>query len=248
MLRALVLLLLLANGGYYAWSQGLLRDWGLAPHEQAEPQRLANQIHPELLRVLPQPGTQPAPPAAVSGQPAPTAPAAPAAPAAAPGTPAQSTPEVAAASAPQGECLQAGIFDAAQADVLRRAASALPEGRWRLEPATLPGRWMVYMGRFSDPDQLAKKRAELRALSIAYDRPNGALEPGLSLGRFSTEEAAQRGLATLAAKGVRSARVVQERVDMPGFMLRLPEADARLRAQAEDLRAALAGKALRPCS
>lgn len=245
MLRALVLLLLLANGGYYAWSQGLLRDWGLAPIAQAEPQRLANEIHPELLRVLPQPGAKPAPPAAVSVQPAPTAPAAPAV---APGTPAQSMPETAAASAPQGECLQAGIFDAAQADALRRAARALPEGSWRLELATLPGRWMVYMGRFSDADQLAKKRAELRALSISYDRPNGALEPGLSLGRFSTEEAAQRGLATLAAKGVRSARVVQERVDMPGFMLRLPEADARLRAQAEGLGAALAGKALRPCS
>jgi hypothetical protein len=42
--------------------------------------------------------------------------------------------------------------------------------------------------------------------------------------------------------------VVQERLDMPGFMLRLPEADARLRAQAEGLRGALAGKALRPCS
>jgi len=76
--------------------------------------------------------------------------------------------EMAAHSAP-AECLQAGIFDTAQADTLRRAAAALPEGSWRLEPATLPGRWMVYMGRFPDADQLAKKRAELRELGVAYD-------------------------------------------------------------------------------
>lgn len=245
MLRALVLLLVLANGGYYAWSQGFLRDWGWAPREQAEPQRLANQIRPELLRVLPVPGAKPA---AQVVAPAPLEPAAPASPAPLPASPAQSAPETIAAHTPQGECLQAGIFDAAQADALRRAASALPSGSWQLEPATLPGRWMVYMGRFPDADQLAKKRAELRELNIAYDRPNVALEPGLSLGRFSTEEAAQRGLANLTAKGVRSARVVQERLDMPGFMLRLPEADARLRAQVEGLRSALAGKALRPCS
>lgn len=241
-MRALVLLLLLANGGYFAWSQGLLRDWGLAPRQQAESQRMGEQLRPELLRVLPAPGGRPTPAAAPA-----EAPAAPAAPAPAPAREAaEAAPSVAAHSTP-GECLQAGIFDTAQADTLRRAAAALPDGSWRLEPATLPGRWMVYMGRFADADQLAKKRAELRELNVAYDRPNAALEPGLSLGRFSTQEAAERGLATLAAKGVRSARVVQERLDMPGFMLRLPEADARLRAQAEGLRGALAGKALRPC-
>ena len=238
MLRALVLLLLLANGGYYAWSQGLLREWGMAPHEQAEPQRMANQIRPELLRVLPVAGAKPAVPPASPPTVNPPVPDA----------PASNAPETIATSAVQGECLQAGIFDAAQADALRRAASVLPAGSWRLEPATLPGRWMVYMGRFADAEQVAKKRSELRDLNVAYDRPNSALEPGLSLGRFSTEEAAQRGLTNLTAKGVRSARVVQERLDLPGFMLRLPEADAQLRAQVESLRGALAGKALRPCS
>lgn len=245
MLRALVLLLLLANGGYYAWSQGLLRDWGLAPREQAEPQHLANQIRPDLLRILPMPSASSAAP--TTAPPSPPEPATLASPVPAPATPTQRVPETVAADTPQGECLQAGIFDAAQADALRRAAAALPSGAWLLEPATLPGRWMVYMGRFADADQLAKKRAELRELNVSYDRPNAALEPGLSLGRFSTEEAAQRGLANLTAKGVRSARVVQERLDTPGFMLRLPEADARLRAQVEGLRSALAGKALRPC-
>ena len=52
MLRVLVLLLVLANGAYLAWSQGLLRAWGLAPATPGEPQRLAQQIRPDALRIV----------------------------------------------------------------------------------------------------------------------------------------------------------------------------------------------------
>ena len=105
------------------------------------------------------------------------------------------------------------------------------------------------MGRFPDEEAVAKKRAELRALKIPYDRPGAALEPGLSLGRFSTEEAAQRGMALLANQGVRTARVVQERADAPGFMLRLPAVNDTLRIRLDTtLQPALAGKTLRPCA
>ena len=52
MLRLLVLLLLLANGAYLAWSQGLLRAYGLAPMPLSEPQRVAQQIRPEALQLL----------------------------------------------------------------------------------------------------------------------------------------------------------------------------------------------------
>lgn len=112
----------------------------------------------------------------------------------------------------------------------------------------VPGRWMVYMGRFADEDALAKKRAELRALKIAYDRPGPALEPGLSLGRYSTAEGALRALAQLGEQGVRRARVVQERGDTPNYTLRLPAVSEEQRAQFDTtLQPALAGKTLRPC-
>ncbi|GAC1526092.1 MAG: hypothetical protein NVS2B4_02540 [Ramlibacter sp.] len=52
MLRLAVLLLLLANGAYFAWAHGILRPVGLAPIQQSEPQRLSQQIRPESLRVL----------------------------------------------------------------------------------------------------------------------------------------------------------------------------------------------------
>lgn len=242
MLRFFVLVLLLANAGYYAWSQGLLLEWGLAPASQSEPQRLAQQIRPEVLRVV---GSKTQPTAAVPPVPTGAAQQPVSAPA-----PAPSPAEAPVAAAPEaGECLQAGVFDEEQAATLRRAVTSLPQGSWTLERTTIAGRWMVYMGRFADTDVLAKKRAELREMNVPYDRPASAsLEPGLSLGRFSTEEAAQRGLSNLTAKGVRTARVVQERTDAPGYMLRLPAADSALRAKVEALRAPMAGKALRPCS
>ena len=52
MLRLLVLLLLLANAGYLAWTQGWLAPAGMAPAAQSEPQRLQQQVRPEALRVL----------------------------------------------------------------------------------------------------------------------------------------------------------------------------------------------------
>ena len=52
MLRLAVIVLLLANAGYYAWSQGLLRPLGYAPQEQSEPQRMNQQIRPETLQIL----------------------------------------------------------------------------------------------------------------------------------------------------------------------------------------------------
>lgn len=108
---------------------------------------------------------------------------------------------------------------------------------------------MVYMGKFPDNDSLNKKRNELRDRDVPYDRPRiAALEPGLSLGRYSSEEAAQRALAQLGTKGVRSARVVPERSETPAFVLQLPAVavDARQRVT-NTLRPALAGKTLRPC-
>ena len=53
-MRALVALLLLANLAFLALSQGWLQPWvGLSTQRQREPQRLAAQIDPDAVRVLP---------------------------------------------------------------------------------------------------------------------------------------------------------------------------------------------------
>lgn len=243
MLRVLVIVLLLANAGYWAWSQHLLASWGLAPAQQAEPEHLAQQIRPDALRIVPSAAT----PAA---QPTPTTPAPSALPSAEPAAPAPVAPPpltTAPTPATSGVCLQAGPLAEAQADAWRRAARALPPDSWSLERSTVAARWMVYMGRFADSAVLAQKRAELKARNVPFDKPGAALEPGLSLGRFSSEEAAERALATLSGQGVRTARVVQERPETSTYLLRLPLVDAALRTQLNAALPALGGAKLRSC-
>lgn len=217
MLRRLALLLVLANAAYFAWSQGLLSAWGLAPAQQAEPQRLAQQLRPEALRILNPDELRRLDAAAP-----------------------------AAAKAP--ECLQAGLYDDKQAAALRQALAALPRGAWSLDSVVEPARWIVYMGHYPDADTVNKKKAELRLRNVTFETvANPSLEPGLSLGGFESQAAAEQQLSHLAERGVRTARVVQERAELSGQLLRLPAVDEGLRTRLDELKAALAGKALRPC-
>ncbi|MDO5625419.1 MAG: SPOR domain-containing protein [Pseudomonadota bacterium] len=249
MIGRLVILLLAANLAWLAWSQGWLYGVGLGPQAQAEPERLQRQVNPDNLHVQPLHAAErdaapsaPTPQPAARNEPAPVP--APAIVAEAPAAP----PEPPVAPPAPTACLQAGVFDERQATQLRQAAAQLPAGSWRLDEVQLPGRWMVYVGKLPDAAAVAAKRAEMRALGVDTDRPGPALEPGLSLGRFSTEDAAQRGLADLTRKGVKTARVVQERRDTPAYMLRLPKADPALRQRATtSLRTAMAGRELRDC-
>ena len=256
MIGRLVILLLAANAAWFAWSQGWLRGVGMGPAQTREPERLERQVRPETLQVRPlqedasgTAGSAPArAPAAASTD---SAAGRPAADTAAPAEATASAPGAStaqAAAAPSGgACLQAGVFDDKQVAELRKALAKLPEGSWRLDEVQLPGRWMVYVGKLADASAVAAKRAELRALGVDTDRPGAGLEPGLSLGRFANEDAADRALADLGRKGVRTARVVQERRDVPGYRLRLPNADEALRQQARGLRGALGGRELRDC-
>jgi hypothetical protein len=223
MLRALVLGLLLANAGYFAWTQGWLMALGLAPVQQAEPQRLTQQINPEAMRLIDS-----------------TAAAAVVDPVAAPAQ---------TASEPVGECLQAGVFSDAEANALRpRLQGSLPEGSWAFSPVVVPGRWILYMGRYANEEMVAKKRSELRARGVAHEPvQNPSLNPGLSLGHFDNKADADRELAKDVERGVRTARVIQERPEARGQRLTLPVADAALKAQLAALKPRLAGKLLVSC-
>jgi hypothetical protein len=72
MLRLLILLLLLANAVYFAWTHGALAKLGLAPAHQTEPERLQQQLHPELLLVTPAASTPTETAPALAEPPAPT--------------------------------------------------------------------------------------------------------------------------------------------------------------------------------
>ena len=236
MLRTLVLALLLANVSYFVWAQGWLMALELGPLQQAEPQRLQQQIHPEAIRLLTPPSSSTSPPVAPASAPA-SGVAAPAS-------------EPVASAAPAGECLQAGLFSEEQVNALRpRLASTLPAGSWAFSPAVEPSRWIVYMGPYPTEDLLAKKRSELRARGVKFEPvQNPRLYPGLSLGHFDTKQDADRELARDVERGVRTARVVQERAEVRGHRLTLPAADEALKTQLNTLRPRLAGKALVRCA
>lgn len=218
MLRLFVLLLVLVNGAYLAWSQGWLQAYGLAPVDPTEPHRQQQQLQPQAMRVLSAEELQQA--------------------------------EAQALVPPNPpECLQAGLFDDNQAMRLRRALEGLlPQGAWQLALAVEPPRWIVYMGKFPSALALDKKRAELQALDLKPETLiNSMLEPGLSLGAFETKLAAQNELASLGGRGVRTARVVQERPELRGSVLKIPAVDEALRSKLDELKPALAGKSLRIC-
>ena len=232
MLRLIVLLLILANGIYFVWSQGFLRAWDFAPAQQTEPQRLAQQLRPENLRIL-KAGEARGAEANVT---------------ASPPRPAPALAEAAVATL-STECYQAGLFDDTQTSALRRTLeSTLPSGSWQLESAMEPARWIVYMGKYPDAEALAKKRQELAALNLKFEPITSAsLEPGLSLGGFDTQAGANTALANLTKRGVRTAQVVRERSEVRGSLLRLGAVDAALKLKFEEIRPALAGKLLRLC-
>ena len=219
MLRLLVLLLILANGLYFVWSEGMLQAYGFAPVQQREPQRLTQQVRPEAIRVL---------------------------------TPVEFKrveAQVQAELVPK-ECLTAGPFDDAQATSLRRALeSALAPGNWQLESITVPARWIVYMGKFANADAMAKKQGELAAMKLVPQAlTNPDLEIGLSLGSFATQVEATAELNKLSLRGIRTAKVLQERPEGQASQLKLAFVTAEMKAQLADFKPSLAGKPLHSCN
>jgi len=224
-MRALLLALLLANLVFFAWSQGWLAGAGLEPVTQREPQRLARQIHPEQVRVTPlsgapaTPASTPVPPPSAHASAASTPQAAPAA---------TSAPASQAAAAQPTVCRQIGPFGAMQGAELAQAQAALAHAGLQPEVRTspVPPQWMVLLGPF--PSQSAMRAAlneiaqqgRVKVFAPVVDRPR--YEPGISLGVFSTEAAAQEQLQIVKKQGVQSARVVQRNAGLHRTTLRLP--------------------------
>jgi hypothetical protein len=191
MLRALVLLLLLVNVALYGW----LRADPQALQPDREPQRLQHQVSPEAIQVLPDL------PASAASAPAPAASAA------------ASAASVALTSGDiDTGCAETPPLEAAQLVALKAAlieagvpADAIAERR-----QSQGGSWIAYLGRFSDATVRQQRASELGRLNVKFDPVNApaALNPGLSLGRFSTKADAVTQVEALVRLGVHGARVV----------------------------------------
>ena len=225
MLRLFALLMLLANAGYFAWSQGHLRPLGWGPVEQREPERLAQQLAPDKLRLE-------------GGAPAPAS-----------SNPSPATPST-AASAESTTCLSVAGLGPAQASAVTTALTSaeLDNSRWALDESVLPERWIVYVGKFPSVDLLNRKKTELRSLRVEFRDVNApALQPGLALGTYSTEAAAQTALQELGRAGVRSGKVTKEREEQRSVAVRLQALTDAERTRIEPLVLQAAGKPLTAC-
>lgn len=203
MLRFIVLLLLIANGLFFAWTKDYLGTWGLASPSAAknESYRLAEQIEPERI-VIKHNDSSPTPVVA-----APETPAAPTAP-----------------SALVTVCLTAGSFNDRQTALIKQTLSTkLPDLKFRFDTVNAPARWIIYMGKYPNINARELKIKELNQINVRYDiLAEASLEPGLSLGSFDSQSAANQSLQQLAKKGVRTARVLQESPEQKAQVLFLP--------------------------
>lgn len=192
MLKILFGLLVAINGGLLAYQQGWLDT--LLPSSR-EPSRLSQQLHPEQLVLLPVPdGKTPAPvapPPVVAAAPAPTAAA-------------ESAPAVIA-------CTEIGNFDMTDAQRFETRLADLSLGDRLTRRAIADNtRHIVYIPPLANREAAERKAAELRKFGIEdffIIQDGSALQWGISLGVFKTDEAARNHLAALNKKGVRSAKV-----------------------------------------
>jgi len=219
MLRLLVLLLLLANLGYLAWSQGLLTALGPGPARQSEPERLKDQTSARLMRTLS--------PDEAKGLEA-----------------------ALAAQAARKECLLAGPLNQTESDQLeQRLRPLLPAGAYSMTTTVEAAQWVVYMGPYANADLVAKKQAELKGMGLKSEASkNDSLSLGLVLASAPTQQEAQAKLQALAARGVRTAKVVLEKPEQSLRFLKVPAADEAQRRRVGEAIAAMPElKPARPC-
>lgn len=229
MLRRLVLVLLLANLGFFAWTRGWLAPWLPPPADGREPQRLAQQLHPQRIAVL-------------------SAGAASAALAAAAVAAASAPPE----AEPPVLCLEAGPFNesTAQAALALLAEHGVAKDAVQRELVARNVTWGVVIAPLADREVLRTRAAELTRLQVRFDEITTptTLVPGLRLGNFSDRYGAETALARLVAKGVREARVAPLPLGASQQWLRVPRADAELQTRLESLPSERLERVFQPCT
>ncbi|MDO4724204.1 MAG: hypothetical protein Q4A97_05530 [Comamonadaceae bacterium] len=268
MLRALIVFLLLANIGYFAWVQA--HRASPAPDADAASAASVRADAVALLQALPsrRPAaeTQPAPALIVAqgdSQPAPAVAEPPAQPAAAaqspepPAEPAQEKPPEKPPERPQDkpaeppppkQCMALGPFSNEQMEPVRGALARWPQSYWRLTQSTQSGRWMVFWGGVADELVLSARRSELQNKGISYERLRStSAGPGFSLGRFSTESAAEQQKRNLEQSGISGTQVLVERQPATVYTIEFPDYHAIRDVVRRDLGRHMGGRSLQPC-
>ena len=226
-MRIAFLLLVAANLALYAWFQHY------APAESAtDPQPARRQISPEKIRLLESKELSSLAAAASKPEAKPAAP-------------------VAAAPALGGGCIEWGGFALAEAPKAEQALAPLALGaRLAQRRSEETVGWWVFIAPQGNRAAALKKTAELKALGIDdyfILQEEGRMRWAVSLGVFSSEEAARNRLEALRARGVRSAQTGERDAQVPKVWFQVRGADAALQAKLKELAEGLPGTELRAC-
>ena len=222
MLRTAALLLVLANLAFFAWARGWLQP-GFAPprHGEHEPQRVAAQVNPEAVTVLP--------PRAASA--------------------AVVAARAAAAVCLEAGPLAASEMAAAEAELQAAQlpeGSWAREGA-PLQPLWLvyAGRWPDVLERRRREAELRKLGLDVEVLTAPAE-----LAPGLVISRHDTRTEADAALNKLisATPPLRGARVAQLPPPPAVQWLRVARADPELQARLKELPASPLAGGFKPCA
>ena len=222
-MRLLFLLLLAANLALFAW-------WAYyAPSDvTADPEPQRRQLSPEKIRLLE--GKELKALAATKPKPAPAAGAAPAA---------------------AGACIEWGGFAVAEAPKAEQALAPLALGaRLSQRRSEETAGWWVFIPPQANRPAALKKTAELKALGIEEFfilQDEGKMRWAVSLGVFSSEDAAKKHLEVLRGKGVRSAQAGERDTQVAKIWLQLRGADAAQQAKLRESAQGFPGTEIRDC-
>jgi len=222
--RLVFLALLAANVALFAWLRFL------APADPGvDRQPLARQIDPDKLRLVT--ARELAKPRSAPARPRPAA------------SPARPGPPIA--------CLEWGSFNPAEASRAAKALEPLELGarlaQYRGEETA---RWWVHFPPQGSRVAALRKATEIRRLGITeffIVQEPGPAQWALSMGIFTTEEAAKSYLDELQEKGVRTAVIGERETRVPKLWFQVREVDPALRARLDQLAADYEGATLHEC-
>ena len=228
-MRALFLLLVLANLAAFAWWRHVS-----PPDPGLDPKPLARQIEPDRLKIVPPaelakaaPPKKPAPPAPQAAAPAPVA------------------------SAPATACLEWGSFTLTDAPRMEKALEPLALGERLAQRRTEEtAGWWVFIPPLGSRQAALRKAGELKALGVEeffVMADDSQYRWSLSLGVFRTEEGAQARLSTLRSQGVRTARIGPRELIVPKIWLQVKAVDAATEARLKEIAGRIEGSELRAC-
>ena len=223
-MRALFLLLVAINLALYAWPR-----YYATPDSAADPEPQRREINPSSIRLLTGPE--------LAGLPVLKP------------KPAAETPPPGPAAA--GNCLEWGGF----------AVAGAPRAEKTLEPLALGARlsqrrseetagWWVFIPPQGNRAGALKKTAELKSLGIEdyfILQDEGKMRWAVSLGVFSSEDAARSRLDALRARGVRSAQTGERESQVAKIWFQVRNPDAALQAKLKEFSRASPGTEIRDC-